>query len=265
MFKLAYAKFLRGLVTVLLLSSVLTIIPSAIGQQSTTTTSFLTSTSAWTTTFASESTQSYSTSLTLSGPIGNVVQPGSGGAQVTCAFTGLPFEAQQGQVVNGTVHPGPIGVILGIMDATTYGSFSGSSSSESCIELMAPYSGNLTSYVDSNNVFHFRWQAPATGPYYFVILNAGYAGSVPVQFTASAPENAVITSTGYQAQTSQILQTLPLASSTAASSSLQTQPPQPTPTSGLNPEYLIPLTIIVIIALALAAFNKKNKRQNNQG
>ena len=232
--------------------------PNAIGQQSTTATSFLTSATTWTTTYSSNSTQSYSTAFALKGPIGNVYQPGSGGSQVTCYFMGFPFDAQAGQVVTGTVHPGPIGVVLGIMGAATYGGFSASSSSETCLELMSPYSRNMTSYVDSNNVLHFSWQAPSTGGYYFVVLNAGYSGSVGVQFTASVTENVMVTSTGYQTQTSLLLQTLLLAST--ASSSSQMQPSQATTTTS-SPylEYLIPLTIVGIIALAFAIFNKNRR------
>jgi hypothetical protein len=261
MFQSEYSRLLRKLVTVLLLSSVLMVIPSAMSQQLTTSTSFVTSESIWTTTFSSESSESYSTSFALSGPIGNLNQPGSG-PQVTCYFMGLPFDAQAGQVVTGTVHPGPIGVVLGIMNAATYSGFSTTSSSESCLELISPYSASMTSYVDSNNTLHFTWKAPSTASYDFVILNAAYAGSVAVQFTASAIGSVIVTFTGYQAQTSQLLQTLLLASTTA--SSLQAQPSQSITTSNQSFEFIVPLVIVGLIAAALVIFKGTQRAKRRE-
>jgi hypothetical protein len=197
--------------------------------------------------YTTTSTQSYSTSFTLSARVKNSVYQG------TCYSETLgPFDVQSGDVVKGMLHPGPAGVLLGIMGSSTYSGEFAHAQAESCGELISRYSEHIDGNVDSSSVFHFTWKAGSTDQYYFVILNAGYDNDVKVDFSSSLTGGFMVSSTEYQTQIIQQMETL-VASILTTQSLQMPQPPQQTAVSSTNNTLQLPLILSVIAAVVIGA------------
>jgi 3'-phosphoadenosine 5'-phosphosulfate sulfotransferase (PAPS reductase)/FAD synthetase len=153
--------------------------------------------------------------------------------------------------------------MLGIMDSSTYNDFS-HAQADTCGNLISRYSENehIDSNIDSNNVLHFTWKAPSTDHYYFVILNAGYDNDVKVDFAASQTGGFMASSTEYQTQTIQLLQTLVVSSIYSTIYTSMPQPPQPTATQSTNNTTpLLALAVIAAVVIGTAFLYSRRKEQ----